>query len=185
MFKIRFSENQVIHRRVIRQIYHIHPGEWDEKASGIRTGDRSLTERQIRLVALQERIDHDMRRIGEIVEKLEKRPHCYSSDDIVDAFSLPEKRLSLFCFMREVYCPACADGQIPYRRDIRYRASQFFRIQERRDIVPDEVDADMIQLCEAYLHGSGLVRDTTSFYMHTLRAVYNRTATRFVWAMTS
>ncbi len=32
----------------------------------------------------------------------------------------------------------------------------------------------MMQLYEAYLHGKGAVRNTSSFYMRILRAVYNR-----------
>lgn len=168
---------QVIHRRVIRQIktdYHIQPDEWDEKASGIRTGYRSHTERRIRLTALQERIDRDMRRIVEIVENLEKKPDGYSADDIVSAFSLPEKRQSLFGFIREVIARLIQMGK--YRTaeiyDTVFRSFSAFRSGE--DIPPDEVDADVIQLYEAYLLGSGLVRNTTSFYMRTLRAVYNR-----------
>ena len=168
---------QVIHQRVIRQIktdYHIHPDEWDEKASGIRPGDRSLTERRICLTALQERIDRDMRRIGKIVENLEKKPDCYSADDIVTVFLLPEKRLSLFCFMREVIARLVQMGK--YRTaeiyDTVLRSFSIFRSGE--DISPDEVNADVIQLYEAYLLGNGLVRNTTSFYMRTLRAVYNR-----------
>lgn len=168
---------QVIHRRVIRQIktdYHIHPDEWDEKASGIRTDDHSLTERRTRLTALQERIDRDMRRIVGIVENLEKKQDGYSADDIVSAFSLPEKRQSLFCFMREVIARLMQMGK--YRTaeiyDTVFRSFSAFRSGE--DIPPDEVDADVIQLYEAYLFGSGLVRNTTSFYMRTLRAVYNR-----------
>ncbi len=172
---------QVIHRRVIRQIktdYHVRPDEWDEKASGIRTGDCSHAERRIRLTALQGHIDRDMRRIGEIVERLEKRPDCYSADDIVDAFSLPERRLSLFGFMREVIARLVQMGK--YRTaeiyDTVLRSFSAFRSGE--DIAPDEVDADVIQLYEAYLLGSGLVRNTTSFYMRTLRAVYNRAVER-------
>lgn len=168
---------QVIHRRVIRQIktdYHIHPDEWDEKASGIRTDDHSLTERRARLTALQERIDRDMRRIVGIVENLEKKQDGYSADDIVSAFSLPEKRQSLFCFMREVIARLMQMGK--YRTaeiyDTVFRS--FFAFRSGEDIPPDEVDADVIQLYEAYLLGNGLVRNTTSFYMRTLRAVYNR-----------
>lgn len=168
---------QVIHRRVTRQIktdYRIHPDEWDEKTSGIRTGDRFPAERRARLTALQERIDRDMRRIGRIVENMEKKPDGYSADDIVSAFSLPEKRQSLFCFMREVIARLVQLGK--YRTaeiyDTVLRSFSAFRSGE--DLPPDEVDADVIQLYEAYLLGGGLVRNTTSFYMRTLRAVYNR-----------
>ena len=37
-----------------------------------------------------------------------------------------------------------------------------------------DIDSDLMQLYEAYLHGKGAVRNTSSFYMRILRAVYNR-----------
>ncbi len=43
-----------------------------------------------------------------------------------------------------------------------------------RDVLLSEIDSDLMQLYEAYLHGKGAVRNTSSFYMRILRAVYNR-----------
>ena len=42
------------------------------------------------------------------------------------------------------------------------------------DIFLSELDSDLIQLYEAYLLKKGIVRNTSSFYMRILRAVYNR-----------
>jgi len=173
---------QIIHRRVIRQMktdYRIHPDEWDEKASGIRiAGSSSLTERRSLLLAWQECIERDRRRIGEIVKNLEKNSADYSVDDVVLAFSQPERRQSLFCFMREINAQLVQ--MCKYRTaeiyDTVLRSFSAFRGGE--DIFPDEVNADVIQIYEAYLLGSGLVRNTTSFYMRTLRAVYNRAVER-------
>ncbi len=168
---------QIIHRRFVRQIgtdYRIRSDEWDESAAGIRTGERTLAERLAHLATLQERIDRDLRRIREIVESLEKKPDGYSVDDIVAAFSLPEKRKTLSGFMREVAALLVQMGK--YRTaeiyDTVLRSFTAFRCGG--DTTPDEVDADMVQLYEAYLLGRGLVRNTTSFYMRVLRAVYNR-----------
>jgi len=168
---------QVIHRRVARQIatgYRVRSDEWDEEASGIRTAGSSLTDRRIRLTALQERIDRDMRRFVEIVDNLEKKPEDYSAEDILSAFTQSGRRQSLFCFMREVIARLVQMGK--YRTaeiyDTVLRSFTAFRNGE--NIYPDEVDADVIQLYEAYLLASGVVRNTTSFYMRTLRAVYNR-----------
>jgi len=168
---------QVIHRRIIRQIgtdYHIRSDEWDENASVIRTGNRSLTERRVRLAALQERINRDMRHFGEIVKNMEKRPDGYSADDIVSEFSLSETQQTLSGFMREVITRLKLMGKHRTAEIYDTVLRSFIAFRSDEDTAPDEVDADMVQLYEAYLLGRGLVRNTTSFYMRTLRAVYNR-----------
>ena len=48
------------------------------------------------------------------------------------------------------------------------------QFRQDRDILLSEIDSDLMQLYEAYLHGKGVVRNTSSFYMRILRAVYNR-----------
>jgi len=167
----------VIHRRVIRHIrtgYRIHPHEWDENAAGIRIDDSPFSERRIRLAALQKRIDRDLQRIGEAVESLEKRRGGYSADDIVSAFSRAGGQQSLFCLIREVSALLAQMGKHRTAEIYGTVLRSFTAFRSGEDIHPDEMDADMIQLYEAYLLGNGLVRNTTSFYMRTLRAVYNR-----------
>ena len=50
----------------------------------------------------------------------------------------------------------------------------FMQFRGDRDILLSEIDSDLMQHYEAYLHGKGAVRNTSSFYMRILRAVYNR-----------
>lgn len=168
---------QIIHRRVIRQIktdYRIHSFEWDKKVSAIRIDDYSLTERRAHLAVLQERIDRDLRHLLCIVNDLEKKPGGYTAGDIVADFSLPEKRQMLSGFMREVIDRLLLMGKHRTAEIYDTVLRSFIAFRSGEDTSPDEVDADMMQLYEAYLLGRGLIRNTTSFYMRTLRAVYNR-----------
>ncbi len=168
---------QVIHRRAVRQVgtdYRIRSCEWNEDTAGLRVETGVITERCARLTALQERIDRDMRLFGNIVGTLEKSPGKYSVDDIVAAFSVSEHRQTLTGFMREVIARLVQMGK--YRTAEIYDTvlRSFTTFRSGKDTAPDEMDADMIQLYEAYLLGKGLVRNTTSSYMRVLRAVYNR-----------
>jgi len=168
---------QVIHKRVIRRIktdYRIHADEWDEMASGPGTGRRSVAGRRGRLAALRERIDRDMRRIGEIVEFLEESSGGYSADDVVDAFSYSGGRQSLFEFMREVIAMLVRTGKHRTAEIYGTVLRSFTAFRRGEDMSPCDMDTDTIRLYEAYLAGGGLVRNTTSCYMRTLRAVYNR-----------
>lgn len=168
---------QIIHRRVIRQIrtdYRILTDEWDESAQGIKAGVQALPEREQRLAELRERIGCDLRRIGEIVGRLEKNGGGYSADDIVAAFACRESRKSLFCFMRETTARLVQMGKHRTAEIYDTVLRSFAAFRGGEDLPPEEIDADVIQLYEAYLLGNGLVRNTTSSYMRTLRAVYNR-----------
>ena len=48
------------------------------------------------------------------------------------------------------------------------------QFRDGKDIPVEEIDADMMLTYEAHLRGKGLARNSTSFYMRILRAVYNR-----------
>lgn len=172
---------QVIHRRVIRHIrtgYRIHPHEWNENAAGIRIDDMPFSERRVRLVALQKRIKYDLQRFGEVIESLEKRNAEYSADDIVSAFLRSGGKQSLFCLIREVSGLLAQMGRHRTAEIYGTVLRSFTAFRSGEDLQPEEMDAEMIQLYEAYLLGSGLMRNTTSFYMRTLRAVYNRAVER-------
>ena len=50
----------------------------------------------------------------------------------------------------------------------------FARFRQERDILLEELDSSVTTAYEAYLRTTGLSKNTTSFYMRILRAVYNR-----------
>ena len=50
----------------------------------------------------------------------------------------------------------------------------FMQFRENKDILLADIDSDLILMYEAYLRGRGLTKNSTSFYMRILRAVYNR-----------
>lgn len=50
----------------------------------------------------------------------------------------------------------------------------FMQFRKKKDVALEDVDADLIQLYEAYLLQKGLTKNSCSFYMRILRATYNR-----------
>ena len=168
---------QVIHRRVIRQIKtdcHIHADEWDEKACAIRNDRHADAERRAHLATLQNRIDHDMHLFSEITEALEGKPDGYSVDDLVSTFIQSVRQPSFFSHIRESIARLRQLGKYRTAEIYDTTLNSFYTFRHGKDIHPDDIDADMMQLYEAYLLGNGLMRNTTSFYMRTLRAMYNR-----------
>ena len=50
----------------------------------------------------------------------------------------------------------------------------FTAFRKNNDLALSEMDSDIMMLYEAYLRNRGLTKNSTSFYMRILRAVYNR-----------
>lgn len=83
-------------------------------------------------------------------------------------------RPTLFPFMNSLI--AQLEQMDKQRTSETYRTTlnSFTRFRQGADILLDEIDADLMLLYEAYLHNRGVTRNSSSFYMRILRAVYNR-----------
>ena len=164
---------QVIHNRVVRQLttsYQIYPNEWDGKTI-VSTGDNA---RHDYLKTTRERIEWELKLLRSIVNQLDNCQQRYTADDIIATFKQSAKEYSLFNFMQGIIARLQQLGK--QRTSETYRAAlrSFMQFREGKDIPVEEIDADTMLTYEAHLRNKGLARNSTSFYMRILRAVYNR-----------
>ena len=165
---------QIIQNRVIRQLktdYRIFTDEWNEAGSCIIVGS---SERSNLLLSLQERMEWDLKRLDMIIRQLDNRKAGYTADDIVISFQSNTEGQSLFNFMQGIIARLKQMGKIRTAENYSCTLKSFMQFRGDRDVLLSEIDSDLMQLYEAYLHGKGAVRNTSSFYMRILRAVYNR-----------
>ena len=165
---------QIIQNRVIRQLktdYRIFTNEWNEEENCIIV-DRS--ERGNLLLSLHERMEWDLKRLDIIIRQLDNRKTGYTADDIVASFQSNTEGQSLFNFMQGIIARLKQMDKIRTAENYSCTLKSFMQFRGDRDILLSEIDSDLMQLYEAYLHGKGAVRNTSSFYMRILRAVYNR-----------
>ena len=165
---------QIIQNRVIRQLktnYRIFTNEWNEAGSCIIVGS---SERSNQLRSLQERMEWDMKRLDMIIRQLDNQKAGYTADDIIASFQNNTEGQSLFNFMQSIITRLKQMGKIRTAENYSFTLKSFMQFRQDRDILLSEIDSDLMQLYEAYLHGKGAVRNTSSFYMRILRAVYNR-----------
>ena len=165
---------QIIQNRVIRQLktdYRIFTDEWNEAGSCIIVGS---SERSNLLLSLQERMEWDLKRLDMIIRQLDNRKAGYTADDIVASFQSNTEGQSLFNFMQGIIARLKQMGKIRTAENYSCTLKSFMQFRGDRDVLLSEIDSDLMQLYEAYLHGKGAVRNTSSFYMRILRAVYNR-----------
>ena len=119
-------------------------------------------------------MEWDMKRLDMIVHQLENRKGTYTVDDIVASFQSNTEGQSLFNFMQGIIARLKQMGKIRTAENYSCTLKSFMQFRGDRDVLLSEIDSDLMQLYEAYLHGKGAVRNTSSFYMRILRAVYNR-----------
>ena len=81
---------------------------------------------------------------------------------------------TLFTFMQSIIEQKKLMGHIRTAETYKATLRSFSAFLNGKDIALTKIDSDIMQLYEVHLYNRGLLRNTTSFYMRVLRAVYNR-----------
>ncbi len=165
---------QIIQNRVIRQLktdYRLFVHEWNEVESSIIATNNS---RQNYLQSIEERINWDIKRLHSIIAHLENKRVKYIADDIISTFQKQANEQSLFNFMQGVIAQLQQMGKQRTSETYRCTLKSFMQFREDKDVLLVDIDSDLMMMYEAYLHNRGLTKNSTSFYMRILRAVYNR-----------
>lgn len=165
---------QIIQNRVIRQLktdYRIFTDEWNEEENCIIV-DRS--ERGNLLLSLQERMEWDLKRLDMIIRQLDNRKAGYTADDIIASFQNNTEGQSFFNFMQNIIVRLKQMGKQRTSETYQTTLKSFMQFRKDKDLLLDEITSEMIQTYEAYLQNRGISRNSSSFYMRILRAVYNQ-----------
>ena len=165
---------QIIQNRVIRQLktdYRLFMHEWNDEENSIIVTNNS---RKNYLQSIEERIDWDIKRLQNIIKQLENKRVKYTADDVVSTFQKQSNEHSLFNFMQSVIAQLQQMGKQRTSETYRCALKSFMQFREDKDVLLEDIDSDLMLMYEAYLRGRGLTKNSTSFYMRILRAVYNR-----------
>ena len=165
---------QIIQNRVIRQLktdYRLFMYEWSEDNNAIIITNNS---RQNYLQSIEERINWDIKRLQSIIANLENKRVKYTADDIISTFQKQANLQSLFNFMQGVIAQLQQMGKQRTSETYRCTLKSFMQFREDKDVLLEDIDSDLMLMYEVYLQNRGLTKNSTSFYMRILRAVYNR-----------
>lgn len=161
---------QVTHRRAIRQIttnIHLQPNEWDaiREHVAVNVADRTI---------IQNRIDSDTALLKRIVKDLEKSGVSYSVGDIIKRYKSPECRMSVLDFMqnqiRLMRNTNRLGTALNYEKTMKNFAEFLGGVNMPFSAMTEQLIADY----NAFLVQRGMVRNSISFYMRIMRAVYNK-----------
>lgn len=168
---------QVLHERTPRQLatlYKVLPDEWDARSGNVKIPNES--NRKELLISIRERIMADMERLRLIARRLDDRGIAYTSDDIINDYRVYTAHISLTAYMEKSILRLKSAGRrstsINYRNALS-SFKKFLSTKGNNDILLDNITPELMELYQAHLQSKGIVRNTVSFYMRQLRAVYN------------
>ena len=165
---------QIIQNRVIRQLktdYRLFMHEWNETENSIIISNNS---RQNYLQSIEVRIGWDIKWLQSVINQLENKRVKYTADDIISTFQKQANEQLLFNFMQGVITQLQQMGKQRTSETYRCTLKSFMQFREDKDVLLEDIDSDLMLMYEAYLRNKGLTKNSTSFYMRILRAVYNR-----------
>ena len=163
---------RIIHNRVVRQLktdYKVFAAEWSDAHGVLVIGSK---DRSGILASIQERIARDLKRMDAIIGRFDNRNRTYTADDVVAAFTTQSQSFS--DFMRGVIIKLKSLNKHRTAENYITTLNSFMQFRDDEDLLLSEIDADLMMQYEAYLVGRDVVKNTVSFYMRILRAVYNR-----------
>ena len=167
---------QIIHNRIVRQLkteYKIFADEWSDTRGLLTSGYENEGRADI-LLSIQERINWDLKRLNAIIERFDKRSTQYTADDIISAFAVQSQEESFFGFMQSVIAKLKLLNKHRTAENYATTLNSFMQFRANEDLLLGEITSDLMMRYEAYLISRGVTKNTSSFYMRILRAVYNR-----------
>ena len=160
---------------LLKTNYIVMDEEWDEETNSVFVvpGARSSY-----LLQVQHAVQKDVVRLEDIVARLNERVQGYSAMDVAKLF-VKQAKSNMFCpFMREVIGKLRRMGKERTAETYEATLRSFMIFRRQRDVAMENMDSDLMRMYEAWLMDRGVTKNTSSFYMRIMRAVYNRAVER-------
>ena len=161
---------QVTHRRAAQQIttnIRLQPDEWDAIGEQVvvSVADRSI---------IQNRIDSDTALLKRIVKDLENSGATYSVGDIIKRYKSPECHVSVLDFMQNQIRLMRNANRLGTAQNYEKTMKNFAEFLGGVNLPFSAMTEQLIADYNAFLVQRGMVRNSISFYMRIMRAVYNK-----------
>ena len=167
---------QVIHNRVVRQIYtdyKLFASEWDCHSEAVNLHlISSKDERNNYLLSISSRIRWDKDRLNKIIYTLSQSGTFVADDIVVRFLNRQEQSFNDYICLQIARLKRL--GKIRTSETYTAALRSFSGFMNDKEVLFDQLNADLIAEYEAYLKGRGNSPKTVSFYMRILKAVYNR-----------
>ena len=161
---------QVTHRRATQQIttnIRLQPNEWNAMNEQVSTSfaDRSL---------IQNRIDSDISLLKRIIKDLENSGVNYSVGDIIKRYKSPECHVLVLDFMQNQIRLLRNANRLGTAQNYEKTMKNFAEFLGGVNLPFSAMTEQLVAEYNAFLVQRGMVRNSISFYMRIMRAVYNK-----------
>lgn len=166
---------QVTHLRKVATLTsdcHVHACEWDEEHSAIRIGEDK--ERRTILLLYRSKIDKEVRRMGDIVRKLERRRGHYTLDELMEAFRNMPFRMGVFAYIRLQVDKKVRMGCYGTAKTYDNALRNFKKFCNGMEPDFGMMNSDFICEYERWMLHTGLKRNSAVCYLRTLRTLYRQ-----------
>lgn len=177
VFKEGRLDLRVEHRGMERFVpthYQVREQEWDAETGWLAVGNM-VTARHRKLHCYQRAMTRDLRRLRAAVGDMEHTRASISVDDIASAYRQMMAGYQVMGIYAQVLADETArEGRPRTARGYLTAARRFVEFNGGYDIRHDAITSETIIMFERALEDEELTPNTISFYMRTLRAIYNR-----------
>ena len=158
------------HRRATQQIttnIRLQPDEWDAIGEQVvvSVADKSI---------IQNRIDSDIALLKRIVKDLDGSGVTYSVGDIIKRYKSPECHVSVLDFMKNQIRLMRNANRLGTALNYEKTMKNFVEFLGGVNLPFSAMTEQLIADYNAFLVQRGMVRNSISFYMRIMRAVYNK-----------
>lgn len=168
---------QVCHNRVVRQIhagYKLYPHEWNAAESEILIPPECGAARGAYLADLGKVVAADTSRLSGIIDRLESGGLEYHTDQVVELYNATDGSCYFISFAESLVDRMTQIGKCQTAGKYATSLNSFGRFRCGHDVAIGSIDSGLMQAYEQWLMKNGVCKNTTSFYMRNLRAIYNR-----------
>jgi site-specific recombinase XerD len=166
---------QLIHNRKIKLLrtrFRLFPSEWDERKDTVSFG-KCDTKRQNLLIAVKSGLEAELRRVNDLIQMLGKQGD-FNIGELAALYSSHSFNGCLFSFIEHIVKQMKDNNRKKSATILLTAKRSFERFRNGQDILLDKLDSDLIQRYETFLKQSGIMKNTVSCYMRSLRYAYNQ-----------
>lgn len=166
---------RIIHKRIVRLIHtgcQIFSNEWDGRNCAVRPSDDSS--RVVYLDSVISCLKVNTQRLNAIINDLDRQKNGYTADEIVEKYLSSDTVVGFISFARKVIEDTRHLGKSTTAEHYASALNSFIRYHGKQEIPFDKIDGKLISGYENYLRNLNLCPNTTSYYMRSLRAIYNQ-----------
>ncbi len=156
---------QIIQNRVVRQYnpnIKVSNNEWMNNEEQPYTTDGNVNE-DIEVVS---------RKVEKCIDTLEKQKPNYTSDDVVSMLSTT--KYDLVDFIMKLSDRLNKSGKERTSENYSNLARRITEFNKDKNVSLHEIDNDFVEDFEAWLLSTGMKKNTSSYYLRILRAVWNK-----------